>query len=92
MIVNALKSGLIASFVILLWTIVSNYFKIDPNKTNEIGIVILTVLSVIFVLINSKKSKCHPISIASFQFVLMMLLTNFILSKTWAWIYTNIFF
>lgn len=92
MIVNAFKSGLIASLVILLWTVISNYLNLDVELKQNLGSLLRVVLTVIFVFIQSKKSKNHPLSIASFQFILMMLLTLFVFVNIWDWIYKNIFF
>lgn len=92
MIVNALKSSLIASLIIFIWTIVSDYVHLDANLKQNLGSFIRTIVFLVFVLINSKKSKCHPLSIASFQYMLMLVLTSFLLANTWEWIYKNIFF
>lgn len=91
MIIKALKTGFIFSLLYFIGIIILDYLKLSSETAHNASIALRTVLTIILTSTYIYKSKTPVFSIALFQFLIMMLLTGFVLTGVWEWIYRNIF-
>jgi hypothetical protein len=91
MIVKALKIGFIYSVLYFIGIIIFDYLKLSSDIVHNMTLALRTVLTIALTSTYTYKSKTPVFSIALFQFLLMMLITAFVLISIWEWIYRNIF-
>ncbi len=91
MIVKALKTGFIYSILYFVGIIILDNLKISSDTYHNVTVALRTVLTIVLAFSYMYKSKTPTFSIALFQFLLMMLITGFVLTSIWEWIYRNFF-
>jgi len=91
MIVKALKIGFIYSVLYFVGIIIFDYLKLSSDIVHNMTLALRTVLTIALTYTYSYTAKTPVFSIALFNFLLMMLITAFVLISIWEWIYRNIF-